>query len=33
MDREKNYVWQLYNEGVISKPIISFSMASSDQAD
>jgi hypothetical protein len=33
MDRDKNYIWQLYNEGVISKPILSFSMASSEMSD
>ena len=33
MDRDKNYIWQLYNEGVISKPILSFSMATSEQND
>jgi len=33
VDREKNYVWSLYNNGIISKPILSFSMASSDQND
>jgi hypothetical protein len=30
VDREKNYVWSLYNNGIITKPILSFSMASSE---
>jgi hypothetical protein len=33
VDREKNYVWSLFNNGIISKPIMSFSMAASDQDD
>lgn len=33
VDREKNYVWSLYNNGIISKPILSFSMASNDQIE
>jgi len=31
VDREKNYVWSLFNNGIIAKPILSFSMASSEQ--
>lgn len=33
VDREKNYVWSLFNNNIISKPILSFSMASSDMSD
>jgi hypothetical protein len=33
VDREKNYIWQLAKNGIIKKPILSFSMASSDQDD
>ena len=31
VDREKNYIWSLAKNGIIKKPIVSFSMASSDQ--
>mmetsp|Transcript_2621 Transcript_2621/g.4055 ORF Transcript_2621/g.4055 Transcript_2621/m.4055 type:complete len:200 (+) Transcript_2621:558-1157(+) len=33
VDREKNYIWSLYKNGIISKPVLSFSMASSDMND
>lgn len=32
-NQEKNYIWSLYKNGIISKPILSFSMASSDMTD
>lgn len=33
VDREKNYIWSLAKNGIIKKPILSFSMASSDMND
>lgn len=32
-NRDKNYIWSLYNNGIIAKPIISFSISSSDISD
>jgi len=29
-NQEKNYIWSLYHNGIISKPILSFSISSSD---
>jgi hypothetical protein len=33
INREKNYVWSMFNNGIISRPILSFSMASNDMDD
>lgn len=33
VNREKNYIWSLFNNGIITKPVLSFSMASSDIDD
>ena len=33
VNREKSYIWSLYNNGIITKPILSFSIATSDQND
>ena len=30
VDREKNYIWSLHNTGIISRPILSMSVASMD---
>lgn len=32
-NRDKNYIWSLYHNGIITKPILSFSMASADIPD
>jgi hypothetical protein len=32
-NQEKNYIWSLYHNGIISKPILSFSISSSDIDD
>lgn len=33
VDRENNYIWSLFNNGIIQRPILSFSMASNDMGD
>jgi len=33
VNREKNYIWSLFNNGIITKPVLSFSMASSEIDD
>jgi len=33
VNKEKNYIWSLFNNGIISKPILSFSISSSDIDD
>lgn len=30
---DKNYIWSLYNNGIIAKPVMSFSISSSDIND
>ena len=32
VDKEKNYIWSLANNGIIKKPIISFSMGADPYA-
>jgi hypothetical protein len=32
-NRDKNYIWSMYNNGIIAKPIMSFSISSSDIND
>jgi len=32
-NKEKNYIWSLFNNGIISHPILSFSISSSDIDD
>jgi len=33
VNREKNFIWSLYNNGIIAKPIFSMSIASGEQDD
>jgi len=33
VNKEKSYIWSLYNHNIISRPVLSFSLAQSDQND
>jgi len=33
VNKEKSYIWSLYNHNIIARPVMSFSLAQSDQND